>query len=70
MPTVMRRRPLLPILHSALFDISTLRKTVISLREQLEDAEAARFLSRLDCAEHAALRLLEQAEAKRNVAAH
>jgi hypothetical protein len=64
------KRPVLPALYAALFDISQLRDQLGVMRDDLGDVDAARVLSRLDSAEQTALRLLEQAETRLKLVAH
>ena len=66
----MKKRPVVPNLYRALFDISLMRDEVTGLRAELADTEAARLLSRLESVERVALRLIEDVESRAKVAAH
>jgi hypothetical protein len=64
-----RDRPALPRLYGALFEISVLRDQLAGLRE-LPDADAARYLARLQELEGKANRLTEHFETRRGLSAH
>ena len=66
----MTKRPVVPNLYRALFDISLMRDEVTGLRAELADADTARLLSRLDSVERVALRLIEAVETRAKVVAH
>jgi hypothetical protein len=65
-----KRRPVLPTLYDALFEVCAMRDAVKALRFDLEEMEATRFLSRLESAELAALQLIDRVETERGVSAH
>jgi hypothetical protein len=67
---VVKRRPVLPALYDALFEVSAMRDAVTTLRSELEATETTRFLSRLENAELTALRLIDQVETQQGVSAH
>jgi hypothetical protein len=66
----MRRQLLVPSLYQALFEISCMRDDISALQAEVSEAEAARLMSRIEWAERAASRLLDQVESRRNVAGH
>jgi hypothetical protein len=61
---------LLPKTYRALMEISLLRDTVSELQREIAEAEAARYLSRLEHLESEAARLLDQIEARHRMVAH
>jgi hypothetical protein len=67
---VMKRPSSLPKLYRALSDISEMRNAVNRLDLDFKDADAVRFLSRLESVEHIAFELLEQVELRLETVSH
>jgi hypothetical protein len=65
-----KRLATVPHVYRALFETSLLRDEVHNFGAELAEAEAMRFLSRIDHLEAAALRLVEQFEQQQNTFAH
>ena len=66
----MRHRDPLPLLYRSLFQITAMRDDVGALSGEVEDAETARFVSRLDVLEREAMKLVEMLEAIDNTTSH
>ena len=66
----MRHRDPLPLLYRSLFQITAMRDDVGTLSGEVEDAEAARFVSRLDTLERQAMKLVEMLEVIDNTTSH
>jgi hypothetical protein len=66
----MKRRPLIPYVYSALFEISSLREQLHGLSADLGAEEAARFTSRLQRLESDALHLIDNVESRRPTTSH
>jgi hypothetical protein len=64
----MRRKELL--VYQALFETSLLREDVKRFGDELAEADAARYLSRIDRLQSEALRLVQQFEEQRGAVAH
>ncbi|HEX8616247.1 MAG TPA: hypothetical protein VF911_01565 [Thermoanaerobaculia bacterium] len=60
----------MPKLYNALFAISSLRDEVHGLCGEVEAADAARFLARLQQLETKALYLIENVETQKRIAQH
>jgi hypothetical protein len=66
----MKHAPLVPALYGALMKISLLRDEVNGFGGDLADAQAARYMARIQELEAKALRLLDHAEERRGVVQH
>jgi hypothetical protein len=66
----MRHRDPLPLLYRSLFQITAMRDDVGAMRGDLEDADARRFVNRLDTLEQQAMKLLDMLEAFDNLTSH
>ena len=60
----------MPKLYNALFEISSLRDEVHGLCGEVDPADAARFLARLQQLESKALYLIDNVESQKRVAQH
>jgi hypothetical protein len=66
----MRRRPLMAQVYGALFEVSVLHDHVQTLRDDMSDAEVARFARRLEELTAEALKLVDRFEGQRRVLDH
>ena len=66
----MKHAPIVPTLYRALMTMSVLRDEVNGFGGDLEDAQAARYMARIQELEAKALRLLDNVEQRQRVIRH